>query len=85
MATEKPVRFGRAYQPQTKMEREAGLEPVTSSLARRRSTTELLPLDCLKKLVGEERFELSRIAPHDPKSCSSTSSDTRPLHNLEKW
>ena len=33
------------------MERETGLEPATSSLARTRSTTELLPRNYTKKLI----------------------------------
>src|SRR3954454_8934433 len=61
----------------TKMERKTRFELATFSLARRCSTTEPLPLK-LSYLVGKERLELSRLAAHDPKSCSSASSDTPP-------
>ena len=32
----------------------------------------------LVRLVGKGRLELPRLSAHDPKSCSSTSSDTSP-------
>ena len=54
-----------------------GFEPTTFSLARRRSTTEPRPL--ISSQVGKARFELARIAPRDPKSRSSATSDTSPL------
>ena len=64
-------------------ERKTGFEPATLSLARRYSTTEPLPpvlclLQCADS-VGDERLELSRVAPVDPKSTLSANSSNRPL------
>src|SRR5262249_4598635 len=72
-----------------KIERETGIEPVTFSLARRCSTTEPLPLVIIAIEgqpssrkgswdMGDERLELSRLAPTDPKSALSTSFSNRP-------
>jgi hypothetical protein len=36
------------------LERETGVEPATSSLARKHSTTELLPLYCCKYIKGRD-------------------------------
>ena len=61
----------RAY---LEMERETGLEPATSTLARWRSTTEPLPrthiyyIAFVHRMVGERRVELLRLSAPDPKS-----------------
>lgn len=52
-------------------ERETGLEPAASSLARRRSTTELLPHQDTYFGVGERRFELLRLSALVPKTSVS--------------
>ena len=36
-------------------------------------------------LVGKGRLELPRLSAHDPKSCSSTSSDTSPLTEKQAY
>ena len=46
------------------LERETGLEPATVALARRRSTTELLPHYVLRQYIG--RFDTG--STHDPYS-----------------
>ena len=55
--------------------RETGFEPATSSLARRRSTTELLPQNHGDPgrlgVVGERRVELLRLAALVPKTSVS--------------
>ena len=48
------------------MERKTRFELATSSLARRRSTAELLPHNWLKNLVPRRRLELLRAYAHHP-------------------
>ncbi len=59
----KPLPYRLATSPHSvQMERKTRFELATSSLARRRSTAELLPLTPI--LVPRERFELSRACAH---------------------
>ena len=78
------------------MERETGLEPATACLEGRNSTTELLPLNIIYrgnfkpaisicKALGKGGFEPPRLAAHDPKSCSSASSDTSPHSDIKVY
>ena len=66
-----------------KLERETGFEPATSSLARKCSTTEPLPLNCVpyyntfgKWAVRDSNSHGS--SPTDPKSALSTNFSNRP-------
>lgn len=65
------------------MEREKRFELSTLALARRCSTTELLPRAIIPAtvpgLMGERGLEPPQIAPQDPKSCASTNFATRPV------
>ncbi len=55
-----------ATPPQIALERKTRFELATSSLARRRSTAELLPPNYLSNMVPRRRFELLRAYAHHP-------------------
>ncbi len=68
-----------------KMERKTRLELATSSLARRRSTTELLPLDnaILTQMVPRGRFELPRA--HHSLAPQASVSTIPPSRRWQEW